>query len=72
MLWVALLLLAVVFIYAIIGFAVFPDQFNDPESNSYCQNLRECFVTVLRFGLIGGDFLVIFAQQFFFNLIVPL
>ena len=54
LLWVALLLLAILFIYATISFAVYNVEFEDPENVRFCQNLEQCFVTVLRFGLIDS------------------
>ncbi len=51
LLWVAGLLLIIIFIYAVISFALFQDNF-DRTNNLYCQTLEECFVSVLRFGLV--------------------
>ncbi len=47
LLWVAILLLAILFIYAVVSFAFFQEEFNDPENVRYCQQLDECFITVL-------------------------
>ncbi len=59
LLWVAILLLAILFIYAVITFAVYNEEFTDPGNVRFCQNMEECFVTVLRFGLIDS-FLVMY------------
>ncbi|XP_064599288.1 inositol 1,4,5-trisphosphate receptor type 1-like [Liolophura sinensis] len=55
LLWVAVLGLVVIYVYALIGFALFRASF-DPEGNMYCDTLFRCTVTVLRFGLIGDMF----------------
>ncbi|XP_074663089.1 inositol 1,4,5-trisphosphate-gated calcium channel ITPR3-like [Tubulanus polymorphus] len=55
LLWVAVLGLVVFYLYAIVGFALFRSTF-DPGSSMYCDDLWQCTVTVIRFGLIGDLF----------------
>lgn len=52
--WVAVLLLAILFIFSVVTFAVYFDEFTDAENGLFCQTMEECFVTVLRFGLIDS------------------
>ncbi len=54
MTWVAVLLVSILFIYAVVSFAFYQEEFNDPDSNIFCGSLGECFITVLRFGLIDS------------------
>lgn len=55
LLWVAILGIIVIYIYALVGFALFRNSFN-PESHLYCASLWQCTVTVIRYGLIGDMF----------------
>lgn len=58
LLWVAVLLLIIIYIYAVISFAFLRSEFTkDPDNNMFCERLDECFISVLRFGLID-NFLV--------------
>jgi len=58
LLWVALLLLIVIYMYSVISFAVLRDELrSDATQNMFCDTLDECLITVLRFGLIE-NFLV--------------
>ena len=70
LLWVAVLGLVVFYLYAVVGFALFRSTF-DPENSMYCDNLWQCTVTVIRFGLIGDLFEVsrrtIMSQKSIFN-----
>ena len=51
---VAILLLNMLFVFSVITFAVYHEEFTDPENGLFCQNMEECFVTVLRYGLIDS------------------
>ena len=53
LLWVAILLLIVVYIYAIISFAFYRTEFIGAD-NAFCGRIDECFISVLRFGLIDS------------------
>ncbi|XP_019851941.1 PREDICTED: inositol 1,4,5-trisphosphate receptor type 3-like [Amphimedon queenslandica] len=53
LIWVAILGLIVLFIYAVISFALLQNNF-DPESSLYCSNLGECTYSVLRYGLVDN------------------
>ncbi|CAL1526674.1 unnamed protein product [Lymnaea stagnalis] len=55
LLWVAVLGFVVIYIYALIGFALLRVYFQN-ESSLYCSTLWQCTVTVIRFGLIGDMF----------------
>ncbi|XP_055890997.1 inositol 1,4,5-trisphosphate receptor-like isoform X3 [Biomphalaria glabrata] len=55
LLWVAILGLIVIYIYALIGFALLRVYF-DNEKTLFCSTLWQCTVTVIRFGLIGDMF----------------
>ncbi len=52
MIWVAILGLIVLYIYALVAFAFFRASF-DPDNLLYCHTLYECVVTIIRFGLVG-------------------
>ena len=56
LLWVGALLLAIVFIYAVAGYLFLRQEF-DATENVFCEGLDDCFISVLRFGLID-NFLV--------------
>lgn len=49
LLWVFIMGIIIIYIYALIGFAFFRALFN-PEDSLYCRTLAECFVSVLRYG----------------------
>lgn len=53
LLWVAGLGGVVLYIYAVISFAFLHESFN-PKANLYCESLGECFITVVRYGLIDN------------------
>ncbi|XP_064638087.1 inositol 1,4,5-trisphosphate receptor type 2-like isoform X2 [Lineus longissimus] len=55
LLWVGVLGVVIFYIYALIAFAFFRPTF-DPSQNWYCKNLFQCFVTIIRYGLIGDMF----------------
>nr|XP_022341729.1 inositol 1,4,5-trisphosphate receptor type 2-like isoform X2 [Crassostrea virginica] len=55
LLWVAILGLIVIYIYALIGFAALR-AFFAPGEYLYCSTLWQCTVTVIRYGLIGDMF----------------
>ena len=48
---VFLLIFAIIYIYAVMSFALLHDFFSR-ESGQFCDNLGMCFVTVLRGGLL--------------------
>lgn len=55
LLWVAILLVLIVYIFAVISFAVLRSEFQDEDNeNVFCRTLDECFISVLRFGLIDS------------------
>ena len=56
MIWVAILLVIIVYIYAVVSFAFLRNEFEQAD-NYHCRRLDECFISVLRFGLID-NFLV--------------
>lgn len=58
LLWVGILGIIVIYIYALVGFALFRTSFN-PDNDLYCASLWQCTVTVIRYGLIGDMFQVI-------------
>ena len=61
LLWVAILLLIIIYIYAVISFSLLRIEFSDPDAeNVFCETLDECFVSVLRFGLIDNFLVCLF------------
>lgn len=55
LLWVAALILVILFIYSVISFTFLHESFiNDGESALFCTNLGQCFVSVIRVGLIDS------------------
>ena len=59
LIWVAILGLIVLFIYAVISFAFLHNYFRITDDASlYCQTLLECMYSVLRYGLIDNIGLV--------------
>uniref|UniRef100_A0A1I8JHH3 Ion_trans domain-containing protein n=1 Tax=Macrostomum lignano TaxID=282301 RepID=A0A1I8JHH3_9PLAT len=54
--WVSVLGIAIMYLYAVIGFAKFRIAFRPDDSLMFCGTLYQCFVTILRFGLIGDLF----------------
>lgn len=55
LLWVAILGLIVIYIYALVGFSLLRAYFS-PGEYLYCSTLWQCTVTVIRYGLIGDMF----------------
>lgn len=51
--FVGLLILTILFIYAIVSFAFMYNFFN-PEDNLFCETTWECYVTVIREGLLNN------------------
>ena len=43
--------LVVIYIYAVISFALIPNYFN-PERDEFCESVFECFITITRLGLL--------------------
>ena len=52
LMWVAIMGVILIYIYALIGFAFFRASFDTGESR-FCNSLAECFMTVLRYGAVG-------------------
>ena len=46
--------MAILFIYAVISFIFLDDSVHNRDMSMFCENLGQCFVTVLRLGLIEG------------------
>lgn len=55
LLWVAILGLIVIYIYALVGFSLLRIFFA-PGDYLYCSTLWQCTITVIRYGLIGDMF----------------
>ncbi|XP_062618413.1 inositol 1,4,5-trisphosphate receptor type 1-like [Saccostrea cucullata] len=55
LLWVAILGLIVIYIYALVGFSLLRAFFS-PGEFLYCSTLWQCTITVIRYGLIGDMF----------------
>jgi hypothetical protein len=53
LLWVALLLVIVIYIYSLAGFAFYRD-FYDRDEGAFCYTMVECFASSLRLGLVSG------------------
>ena len=67
LLWVAALGIMVLFIYAVISFAFLHESFfvENPEFPLFCESLGQCFVSVMRYGLLDNIGLVrIFCMLF--------
>ena len=47
-------MLAILFIYAIISFVFLHESIHNEELGLFCENLGQCFVSVLRVGLIDN------------------
>uniref|UniRef100_A0A1I8JKH0 MAPEG family protein n=1 Tax=Macrostomum lignano TaxID=282301 RepID=A0A1I8JKH0_9PLAT len=56
LIWVSILGIVIMYLYAVVAFAKFRSGFRPDESLMFCGNLYQCFITVLRFGLIGDLF----------------
>ena len=55
LLWVAALGVVVLFIYAVISFAFLDESVNEQGENAlFCETLGQCFVSVIRWGLIDN------------------
>ena len=52
LLWVAVLGVIWLYIYALVGFGFFRSVF-DPQNELYCASLLQCTVTIIRYGLVG-------------------
>ena len=46
-------ILSVLFIYAVLSFAIMSSFFN-PDEDHYCSTLWHCYITVIRVGLLDG------------------
>ena len=52
---VILLIMSIILIYAAISFAFISNFFNpEPGDNLFCQSLFECYITIIRVGLLNG------------------
>ncbi|KAI8488683.1 hypothetical protein Bbelb_337120, partial [Branchiostoma belcheri] len=51
LLWVCVLAIIFIYIYAVIGFAFFRGHFNE-EKGQFCESLGQCFVSTMRYGLM--------------------
>ena len=67
MLWVALLGIVILFIYSIVSFIFYHEYFYTGDTQLFCKNLGECFVSVLRYGLLDGIGLVRHHTTLFFT-----
>ena len=55
LLWVAILGLVVLYIYAVVSFVFLHESFLAPDNNDatlFCSTLYECFASTIRYGLI--------------------
>lgn len=50
--WVAILGLIFLYLYALVGFGLFRASF-DNSNDMYCKTLYQCAVTIIRYGLVG-------------------
>ena len=53
LLWVAAMMLIIIYVYSVVAFAFLRQSF-DRNEGLYCENLGQCFVTSLKFGLLSG------------------
>eukprot|EP00056_Hartaetosiga_gracilis_P010415 m.153526 g.153526 ORF g.153526 m.153526 type:complete len:2653 (+) comp13309_c1_seq5:67-8025(+) len=53
LLWVAALMIVVIYIYSLISFAFLRKNFNE-DDGAFCQTAFQCFITSLRLGLMSG------------------
>ncbi|XP_062518427.1 inositol 1,4,5-trisphosphate receptor type 1-like isoform X2 [Corticium candelabrum] len=53
LLWVAALMVIIIYVYTVISFAFLRESFHRDEG-LFCENLGQCFVTSLKFGLLSG------------------
>jgi len=67
LLYVALLLMIIIYIYALAGFAYYR-EFYDREEGNFCYTMVQCFFTSLRLGLLSGGGL---GDAFGYNEAVP-
>lgn len=60
LLWVGALFIVVLYIYAVISFAFIHESFFVENSSFplFCENLGQCFVSVIRYGLLDNIGLV--------------
>ena len=52
--FIGLLTLAILFIYAVFSFALMRNFFDPGYSNLFCDSLWQCYVTVIREGLLNS------------------
>ncbi|XP_019855415.1 PREDICTED: uncharacterized protein LOC109584207 [Amphimedon queenslandica] len=53
LLLMAFVILSVLFIYAVLSFAIMSNFF-DPDEGHYCSTLWHCYITIIRVGLLDG------------------
>lgn len=53
LLLMAFVILSVLFIYAVLSFAIMSSFFN-PDEDHYCSTLWHCYITIIRVGLLDG------------------
>ncbi|EGD81749.1 hypothetical protein PTSG_02461 [Salpingoeca rosetta] len=53
LLWVAALMVIIIYIYSLVSFAFLRKNFDESEG-AYCQTAFQCFITSLRLGLLSG------------------
>uniref|UniRef100_A0A1I8HB99 RYDR_ITPR domain-containing protein n=1 Tax=Macrostomum lignano TaxID=282301 RepID=A0A1I8HB99_9PLAT len=56
LIWVSVLGIAIMYLFSVIAFAQFRHAFPGPNNLMFCRDLHQCFISVLRFGLIGDLF----------------
>jgi len=54
LIWVAILILVIFYLYALVAFAFFRNTFNDRNGEpSFCATLFQCTISFIRYGLLG-------------------
>ena len=53
LIYIGLLTLAILFIYAVFSFALMRNFFDTADNNLFCDSLWQCYVTVIREGLLN-------------------
>ena len=54
LIWVGILGVIVLYVYALLTFAVFRSSFSDdPSGQTFCDTLGHCFLAIVRYGTIG-------------------
>ena len=60
LIWVAILLVVVLYIYSVVSFAFLHESFLMPNDDAslFCNTLFECLITMIRYGLMDNPGLV--------------